>query len=51
MSFLSTLLNIVSQFTITVFNGFITIPITKLKIGSVFTDMQRAINYVDQAGQ
>lgn len=51
MSFLSSLLNIFSTFTVSVTNGFSYLPITKIRSGAVFTDMQTAINYVNSAGK
>jgi lysozyme len=51
MSFLGSLVNIVSSFALQVTNGFIQVPITKLRTGTIFTEMQTAINFVDQAGK
>jgi lysozyme len=43
------LLSIFSNFTLNVTNGFLTIPITQMRIGSAFTDMLNAIHYPDQS--
>jgi lysozyme len=51
MSLLSSILKLVTQFTLQIVNGFIYEPVTKLKTGSVFTDMQVAIDYVNQEGK
>lgn len=52
MSFLSSLLNVFLNFTLSLTsNGMLVLPVTKLRTGSIFTDMQNAINYVDQAGK
>jgi len=47
-SFLNSLLNIVTSFTLNITNGFLTIPITQMRDGSAFTDMLNAIHYPDQ---
>lgn len=51
MSFISTLLNIFNQFTVGVQNGFSYLPITKIRMGAAFSDMQYAVNYVNQSGE
>jgi lysozyme len=51
MSFLSSLLNIFTSFTVSVQNGFSFLPVTKIRNGAIFSDMKIAVNYVDQAGK
>lgn len=51
MSLLSSILKLVTQFTLQIVNGFTYEPVTKLKTGSIFTDMQIAIDYVDPDGK
>jgi GH24 family phage-related lysozyme (muramidase) len=51
MSLVSSLLNIFSSFTVSIQNGFSFMPVTKIRNGSAFTDMQIAVNYVNQAGK
>lgn len=50
-SFLNSLLNVFTSFTMSVVNGFVTIPITQIRKGAFFTDMQNAVNFVNQAGK
>lgn len=50
-SYLNSILNIATQFAITIVNGFVYQPLTQLKLGSIFTDMQIPINFVNQAGK
>src|SRR5258708_24685814 len=51
MSFLSSLLNIVNTFTVSATNGFPYLPITKIRTGAAFTDMQFSVNFANQAGK
>lgn len=50
MSFISSLLNVLSSFTVNITSGFGYLPVTKIRTGSAFTDMQYAVNYADQNG-
>jgi lysozyme len=50
-SFVNSMIDIVNGFAITIVNGFMYQPVTKLKTGSVFTDTEIPISYTDQSGQ
>lgn len=50
-TFLNSLLSIFSGFTLNVFGGFLTIPITQIRKGAAFTDMLSAIHYPDSSGK
>jgi lysozyme len=49
-TFLNSLLQVFSTFTLNIANGFLQIPITQMRSGSAFTDMLNAINYPDASG-
>lgn len=51
MSFLSSLLNIFSTFTVNIANGFSFLPPTQIRSGGIFTNMQTPVNYVNAAGK
>jgi lysozyme len=51
MSFVSSLINLFTTLTLQIVNGFVYQPVTKLRNGSIFPDMENPINYVDQTGQ
>lgn len=51
MSFLNSLITVFTSFTMQIVQGFPAIPVTKLRHGAIFTNMDDAINYVDQNGQ
>lgn len=47
---LNSLLSVFSNFTLSIVGGFLSIPITQMRIGSAFTDMGFSIPYPDPSG-
>ncbi len=51
MSFLSSLLQIFTSFTVSELDGFQFLPVTQINSGSVYSQMANAVNYADSTGK